>query len=113
MAKNAACNGKIATNTIIGVSLTDVEMMKLGEKGSKRMGYSSFAHVFVLGIGPERWYFVSILRGERGYTLKEWLEVSVPSLRFVGFGNTSRGSESFPEPVSPFLTCHVILHRPK
>ncbi|QGA22198.1 hypothetical protein EYB26_009913 [Talaromyces marneffei] len=50
-AKKAAIDGKIGKLTVLGVSLGDVEMIERGEKKSKDIDYTSFAHTFVLAIG--------------------------------------------------------------
>lgn len=71
-AKKAAIDGKIGKVTVLGVSLVDVEMMERGEKESKDMNYTSFAHTFVLAIGREG-FRVYQAWGEHGYRLDEWL----------------------------------------
>lgn len=69
-AKKAALSGEMAT-TVIGVSLTDVHIFELNVQGMAEP-YTSFAHSFVVGIGPEG---VVIWQswGEHGYRLDEYL----------------------------------------
>lgn len=69
-AKKAATDGKVGKCTVLSVSLVDVEMIERGENGNKPMGYSSFAHTFVLAIGREGWRVFQSW-GEHGYTLGE------------------------------------------
>ncbi|KAF3388231.1 putative arsenite methyltransferase [Talaromyces pinophilus] len=52
-AKKAAIDGKFGKVTVLGVDLVDVEMIERGEKKSKYMDFTSFAHNFVLAIGRE------------------------------------------------------------
>ncbi|KFZ11258.1 hypothetical protein V502_07649 [Pseudogymnoascus sp. VKM F-4520 (FW-2644)] len=77
-AKKAALSGKMAT-TVIGVSLTDVHIFELNVRG-KAKPYTSFAHSFVVGIGPEG---VVIWQswGEYGYRLDEYLNRDGARLR--------------------------------
>lgn len=44
--------GEKCTSSVIEVSLTDVHIFELARQGRSK-GYRSFAHTFVLGIGPE------------------------------------------------------------
>lgn len=68
-AKKAALDdGK---TTIIGVSMVDVHIFELVERGTEQ-SYFSFAHSFVLGIGPEG-MIVWQAWGEHGYRLDEWI----------------------------------------
>ncbi|KFY89762.1 hypothetical protein V500_05510 [Pseudogymnoascus sp. VKM F-4518 (FW-2643)] len=77
-AKKAALSGEMAT-TVIGVSLTDVHIFELNVRG-KAKPYTSFAHSFVVGIGPEG---VVIWQswGEYGYRLDEYLNRDGARLR--------------------------------
>ena len=79
-AKKAAIDGKVGKCTVLAVSLVDVEMIERGEKKSKPMGYSSFAHTFVLGIGREAWRVFQSW-GEHGYSLDAYLERDGARLR--------------------------------
>ena len=79
-AKKAAIDGKVGKCTVLGVSLVDVEMIERGENGNKHMGYSSFAHTFVLAIGREGWRVFQSW-GEHGYTLGEYLKRDGARLR--------------------------------
>lgn len=79
-AKKAAVDGKVGKCTALAVSLVDVEMIERGENGNKPMGYSSFAHTFVLAIGREGWRLFQSW-GEYGYTLDEYLERDGARLR--------------------------------
>lgn len=71
-AKKAAIDGKVGKVTVLGVNLGDVEMLERGEKGSRDMNYSSFAHTFTLGISRAGWRIYQSW-GEHGYRLDEWL----------------------------------------
>lgn len=79
-AKKAAIDGKEGKCTVLSVSLVDVEMIERGENGNKPMGYSSFAHTFVLAIGREGWRVFQSW-GEHGYTLGEYLKRDGARLR--------------------------------
>ncbi len=79
-AKKAAIDGKLGQLTVLGVSLVDVEMIERGEKGSRDMAYTSFAHTFVLGIGREG-FRVFQAWGEHGYRLDEYLDWGGSRLR--------------------------------
>lgn len=50
-ARNAA-RGSAKRTTVIGVSLVDVHIFELAEVGASQY-FSSFAHAFVVGVGPE------------------------------------------------------------
>lgn len=78
-AKKAAIDGKIGKLTVLGVSLGDVEMIERGEKKSKDIDYTSFAHTFVLAIGREG-FRVYQAWGEHGYRLDQWLMEVAQSL---------------------------------
>lgn len=80
LAKKAAINGKVGKCTVLAVSLVDVEMIERGENKNKPMGYSSFAHTFVLAIGREGWRVFQSW-GEHGYRLDEYLERGGARLR--------------------------------
>jgi hypothetical protein len=69
-AKALAC-GEKRTSSVIVVSLTDVHIFELADQGRSE-GYTSFAHSFVLGIGPEG---VVVWQGwgEHGYGLDQWI----------------------------------------
>lgn len=69
-AKKAALSGEMAT-TVIGVSLIDVHIFELNVRDMAKP-YSSFAHAFVVGVGPEG---VVIWQswGEHRYPLDEYL----------------------------------------
>lgn len=69
-AKALACSEK-RTSSVIEVSLTDVHIFELTERGRSE-GYTSFAHSFVLGIGPEG-VVVWQSWGEHGYGLDQWV----------------------------------------
>jgi hypothetical protein len=77
-AKKAALNGEMAT-TVIGVSLIDVHIFELNVRGMAKP-YTSFAHAFVVGVGPEG---VVIWQswGEYGYRLDEYLARNGARLR--------------------------------
>ncbi|KAE8373410.1 hypothetical protein BDV26DRAFT_285136 [Aspergillus bertholletiae] len=55
-----AIDGKVDRVTALRVNLVDVEMLKRGEKKSRDMHYSSFAHSFV----------IALMRG--GSRLRSW-----------------------------------------
>jgi hypothetical protein len=67
----ALARGEHGTSSVLVVSLIDVEIFELARQGTSE-GYTSFAHTFVLGIGPEG---VIIWQGwgEHGYGLDEWI----------------------------------------
>jgi hypothetical protein len=69
-AKALACSEKRISSVIV-VSLTDVHIFELVEQGRSE-GYTSFAHSFVLGIGPEG-VVVWQSWGEHGYGLDQWI----------------------------------------
>ena len=71
-AKKVALDGEVGTVTILGVNLVDVEMIERGERRSKDMKYSSFAHTFVLGISRAGWRVYQAW-GEHGYRLDQWI----------------------------------------
>ncbi|CAD6592062.1 MAG: hypothetical protein ASARMPRED_005962 [Alectoria sarmentosa] len=79
-AKKAAVDGKVGKCTVLAVNLVDVEMIERGESRNKPMGYSSFAHTFVLAVGREGWRIFQSW-GEHGYTLDEYLERDGARLR--------------------------------
>lgn len=79
-AKKAAVDGKVGKCTVLGISLVDVEMIERGERGDKPMGYTSFAHAFVLALGRQGWRIFQSW-GEHGYTLDEYLERGGATLR--------------------------------
>ncbi|PYH28309.1 uncharacterized protein BO87DRAFT_452317 [Aspergillus neoniger CBS 115656] len=79
-AKKAAIDGKIGKTTVLVVSLVDVEMIERGERQSRNMNYTSFAHCFVLAIGREG-FRVYQAWGEHGYRLDEYLKRGGSQLR--------------------------------
>ncbi|PYH50219.1 uncharacterized protein BO96DRAFT_492676 [Aspergillus niger CBS 101883] len=79
-AKKAAIDGKIGKTTVLGVSLVDVEMIERGERQSRDMNYTSFAHCFVLAIGREGFRIYQAW-GEHGYRLDEYLKRGGSQLR--------------------------------
>lgn len=79
-AKKAAIDGKIGKVKVLAVSFVDVEMIERSETGNKPMGYSSFAHTFVIGISREGWRLYQAW-GEHGYTLQEYLDRDRARLR--------------------------------
>ncbi|KAK5109590.1 hypothetical protein LTR85_002478 [Meristemomyces frigidus] len=64
--------GDREVTTVMAVSLIDVHIFELAKLG-KSQGYTSFAHTFVVGIGPEG---VVIWQGwgEHGYGLDEYIQ---------------------------------------
>lgn len=67
----ALARGEKGISTVIVVSLIDVHIFELARQG-KSEPYTSYAHTFILGIGPEG---VAIWQGwgEHGYGLDEWI----------------------------------------
>lgn len=67
----ALARGEEGTSSLLVVSLIDVHIFELARQG-KSQDYTSFAHTFVLGIGPEG---VIIWQGwgEHGYGLDEYI----------------------------------------
>jgi hypothetical protein len=68
----ALARGEHGASSVLVVSLIDVEIFELARRGTSR-GFTSFAHTFVLGIGPEG---VIIWQGwgEHGYGLNQWIK---------------------------------------
>ena len=71
-AKKAAIDGTVGKVTVLGVNLVDVEMLERGEKKSRDMNYSSFAHSFVIAIVREGFRTYQAW-GEHGYLLDQHL----------------------------------------
>ncbi|KAE8311206.1 hypothetical protein BDV41DRAFT_542830 [Aspergillus transmontanensis] len=71
-AKKAAIDGKVGKVTVLGVNLVDVEMLERGEKKSRDMNYSSFAHSFVIAIAREGFRIYQSW-GEHGDHLDQYL----------------------------------------
>jgi len=65
--------------SLIVVSLTDVHIFELA-KQRRSQGYTSFAHTFVIGIGPEGIFFWQGW-GEHGYGLDEYIEIGGSQIR--------------------------------
>jgi len=67
----ALARGDKGSSSVIVVSLIDVHMFELAGQGRSK-GYTSFAHTFVLGVGPEG---VVVWQGwgEHGYGLDKWI----------------------------------------
>ena len=65
--------GEEAISSLIVVSLTDVHIFELAKQG-RSQSYTSFAHTFVVGIGPEG---VNIWQGwgEHGYGLDHYINI--------------------------------------
>ncbi|KAE8332223.1 hypothetical protein BDV39DRAFT_200376 [Aspergillus sergii] len=78
--QKAAIDGKVGKVTVLGVNLVDVEMLERGEKMSRDMNYSSFAHSFVIAIAREGFRFYQSW-GEHGYRLDEYLRRGGSRLR--------------------------------
>ncbi|PIG81449.1 hypothetical protein AARAC_009773 [Aspergillus arachidicola] len=72
-AKKVAIDGKVGKVTVLGVNLVDVEMLERGEKKSRDMNYSSFAHYsLVIAIAREGFHIYQSW-GEHGYHLDQYL----------------------------------------
>lgn len=67
----ALARGGKGTTSVLVVSLVDVHIFELARQGTSQ-GYTSFAHTFVLGIGPEG-VVVWQSWGEHGYGLDEYI----------------------------------------
>jgi hypothetical protein len=71
--------GKGTQTTVMGVTLTDVRMVELAKTGQSHQ-HSSFAHAFVVGIGPEG-AIIWQSWGEHGYGLDEYIQRGGARLR--------------------------------
>lgn len=74
----AAAVGEAKT-TVMAVSLTDVHIFKLAERGGAEQHFS-FAHVFTVGVGPEG-VMIWQAWGKHGYRLDEYLRDGHARLR--------------------------------
>ncbi|PYH79677.1 hypothetical protein BO82DRAFT_264038, partial [Aspergillus uvarum CBS 121591] len=115
-AKKAAIDGRVATVTVLGVDLVDVELLDRGEIQNRDTDYTSFAHTFVLAVGREgfRVYQAWRARGHRfdqylvndGSRLRSWAE-SKSFLR--SFGRLCRSQKKWsPELNSAYAECFGI-----
>jgi hypothetical protein len=67
----ALAHSEHGTSSVLVVSLIDVHIFELARQG-RSQGYTSFAHTFVFGIGPEG-VIVWQGWGEHGYGLDKWI----------------------------------------
>ncbi|RAH63982.1 uncharacterized protein BO66DRAFT_476155 [Aspergillus aculeatinus CBS 121060] len=115
-AKKAAIDGKVATVTVLGVDLVDVEMLDRGEIKNRDLDYTSFAHTFVVAVGREGFRVYTAWRaqghrfdqvlGNGGSRLRSWAE-SRSFLR--SFGRLCRAQKKWsPELNSAYQECFGI-----
>ncbi|OJJ99462.1 hypothetical protein ASPACDRAFT_1857021 [Aspergillus aculeatus ATCC 16872] len=115
-AKKVAIDGKVATVTVLGVDLVDVEMLDRGEIKNRDRDYTSFAHTFVLTVGREGFRVYQAWRaqghrfdqvlGNDGSRLRSWAE-SKSFLR--SFGRLCRAQKKWsPELNSAYQECFGI-----
>lgn len=100
-AKSQARNDSGHT-TVLAVTLTNVHIFELAEQGRSE-GYTSYAHVFVMGIGPEGviiWQGWGA-QGHEGYGLDQWLEKDGARMR------TWQEAEEFVDRFEKFATRKV------
>ncbi|MCJ1281915.1 hypothetical protein MMC26_001238 [Xylographa opegraphella] len=102
VAKKAAIDGHVGKLTVLGVNLVDVGMLERKQAG-KDLGYTSFEHTFVLGIGREgfrmwsAWarcdYQLDDLAKPTGARLRDWDE-GKELLKFFKILTTGKGTWS-------------------
>jgi hypothetical protein len=97
--------GETRISTVLVVSLVDVRIFEKAKKGESQ-GYTSFAHTFVLGIGPEG-VIIWQAWGEHGYRLDQWINNDGARLR------SWREADAFVDDFEKFVSYEVSrLHKP-